>query len=217
MSLKSLVFSTAALSLAAAGGAHALTDYTLGTTPGSLNPEGTYGVDSTPIRLRTDGAWGNYAAPTGAPADFEIVNASATPGARFFYETYDFVAGKTYGIHVTAADNYSVSAPTIQVTVGGVQVGAVQSLDNGHYGTTYTNPALPGPWQSLTYNYTATSSGPQTLAFVDTNLQASGNDFSFDPSVSGVPEPATWALMLVGAAGMGGALRTRRRGLAATA
>jgi hypothetical protein len=46
-------------------------------------------------------------------------------------------------------------------------------------------------------------------------FQSSGNSFEFDNiSTAGVPEPATWALMLLGVAGLGAALR-RTRGSAA--
>ena len=43
-------------------------------------------------------------------------------------------------------------------------------------------------------------------------FSSSGNSLEFDNiSVSGAPEPAAWALMMVAVGGMGSALRTRRR------
>lgn len=44
-----------------------------------------------------------------------------------------------------------------------------------------------------------------------------GGPYELSVNVAGVPEPASWALMLVGVGAMGGALRSRRRAVAATA
>ena len=55
------------------------------------------------------------------------------------------------------------------------------------------------------------------------NLSSTGGDFSsfmngqFNWSIAGVPEPATWAMMLVGFGGMGAAMRVRRKSLATAA
>ncbi len=51
------------------------------------------------------------------------------------------------------------------------------------------------------------------------DFTSSGNSFEFDNfagTVGGVPEPATWGLMIVGFSGIGAMLR-RRRGMAALA
>jgi len=58
--------------------------------------------------------------------------------------------------------------------------------------------------------------GKNTLVFdVDNFAQNGGNptglNVQFLGSTAGAPEPATWAMMLVGFAGLGGALRTSRR------
>ncbi len=42
-------------------------------------------------------------------------------------------------------------------------------------------------------------------------LAESANTLSGTPTVSAVPEPSTWSLMLAGVAALGAALRTRRR------
>lgn len=48
---------------------------------------------------------------------------------------------------------------------------------------------------------------------IKTFNDANGGELLFysDPSLAATPEPAAWALMLAGFAGLGGALRTRRR------
>ena len=57
--------------------------------------------------------------------------------------------------------------------------------------------------------------GANTLTFqVDNFAQSGGNptglNVEFTSSVAGVPEPATWAMMLVGFGGLGAAIRSRR-------
>ena len=49
-------------------------------------------------------------------------------------------------------------------------------------------------------------------------FQSSGNSFEFDNiAAAGVPEPASWAVMLVGFGGLGAAMRSRRKLAVATA
>ncbi|HEX4180901.1 MAG TPA: PEPxxWA-CTERM sorting domain-containing protein [Caulobacteraceae bacterium] len=74
-------------------------------------------------------------------------------------------------------------------------------------------------WQTANLTFTATS-GSEVLSF----LAQGGPNGSVPPfalldgvSLTAVPEPATWAFMLVGFGGMGAAIRSRRRQAAATA
>jgi hypothetical protein len=67
---------------------------------------------------------------------------------------------------------------------------------------TVNNPGAAGLF-SFTLQYTECCGGPANL------------DFAINGAPVGVPEPATWAIMLTGFAGLGAALRNRRRALAA--
>ena len=217
MTLKSVLASSAVLiGLAIAGSAYAYgSDYTLATSAGDLNPEGTYANLTNPYNFRTDGAWGSYVGPTGS-GTFEVLNGAGDATERFYYDTVNLTAGTPYVILADIANNYSVNAPVIQLTVDGFNVGASQTL-TGPYGE-YQNPSntatpVAGPFVVHSFSYTPTVSGAHTIGFVDLDTAPNGNDFSFDPATSGlaVPEPASWALMTIGVFGLGFALRSRRQ------
>ena len=72
-------------------------------------------------------------------------------------------------------------------------------------------------WMTQTYDFTATSAS-QTLRFLAVGGPGGLPPIAAIDNVSltgGVPEPAAWALMLVGFGGLGVAIRYRRRRLAA--
>jgi hypothetical protein len=96
-----------------------------------------------------------------------------------------------------------------------------------------TDPANDINFTSVTFNgqdFTIGSTGQNEFRFLnDVNVTAgatqhlvvngtSGGNGSYDgvisftPVVTGVPEPASWALMIMGFGGLGAVLRTRRRG-----
>ena len=83
---------------------------------------------------------------------------------------------------------------------------------SGGYGSlaTFTFDSI-----SFDYNITALSQ-PATLTSATLNMDVPNGSFSSGGG-GGVPEPAAWSLMLVGVAGMGSALRSRRRPATAVA
>jgi hypothetical protein len=64
---------------------------------------------------------------------------------------------------------------------------------------TITNPGAPGNF-AFTLDYNECCSGPADLEFAFNNVP-----------IGGVPEPSTWAMMLLGFAGLGFAFRQSRR------
>ena len=88
------------------------------------------------------------------------------------------------------------------VTYTGVQMGVVSGADNGNQGAAGTNGVFEFSFYSPITSVTFTT--PQ-------------NSFEIASISAGVPEPAAWALMLVGVGGIGAAMRSRRRQAAATA
>lgn len=70
-------------------------------------------------------------------------------------------------------------------------------------------------WQLITTTFSTGAAGSYTLALADLNATAGDNDdtiddLSLDQAAAAVPEPGSWALMLLGFAGTGAALRNAR-------
>lgn len=110
-----------------------------------------------------------------------------------------FAAG-TYTLTFDLAGNErGAPAETTLVTLGDTTIASL-TLDSSSPFTVYT--------------YTFTTSGGNLTFTEDSPADNQGNVLASVQLVS-VPEPASWALMLAGFAGLGGALRYRRKTLAA--
>jgi choice-of-anchor C domain-containing protein len=117
-------------------------------------------------------------------------------------QTFNTVANQAYAITFFLAGNpdNGPTIKTINVTTNNANA-QVFSFD-----TTGLNKSNMG-WKQFTYNFVGTGS-PTTLAF---NSQTSGSWGAVldNVSISAVPEPATWAMMLLGIGLIGGAMRSR--------
>ncbi len=80
-----------------------------------------------------------------------------------------------------------------------------------YIGTTPFVPEYGSTLSSATFMATLSAGGTHTLQIADQTDFLLPAGLSYSVTSAGVPEPATWALMLVGAFGLGGALRARRR------
>jgi hypothetical protein len=71
-----------------------------------------------------------------------------------------------------------------------------------------------GVWQNFTYSGVSGAQGITSITLTNSNLEPQRNDFALDDlSLQGtaVPEPTSWALMLMGFGGLGAMLRSNRR------
>lgn len=157
-------------------------------------------------------------------------NATAGPGIEI---QYDNVAGQafsgqnlveldsygnsqmTYGVPLDAG-NYTLSfwysnRPNVAAASNGIDVllnaTSILSVAGGNGGPT-TN------WVLQTVNFTANAG--DTLSFAALGVSDSLGGYIDDLRLTAaVPEPATWALMILGFGAIGGALRSSRRRLTA--
>ena len=122
------------------------------------------------------------------------------------------VAGTTYNLTFLMASEYT-NQDSLRVSV------------DGGLGTIFTAPSSYGVannfwdnWVAQLFSFTATGTSA-TIQFDSNGLNANGYDVGFDRvslqaaqrAEGAVPEPGTWAMMLLGFGGMGVALRRRRK------
>jgi hypothetical protein len=93
------------------------------------------------------------------------------------------------------------------------------SININSIGTTFTAGSIADGWQQFSASWNSGAATTADISLVNQNTAFSGNDFALDDislSVTapggGVPEPASWALMIAGFGLAGATLRRRQRG-----
>jgi hypothetical protein len=93
------------------------------------------------------------------------------------------------------------------------------SININAIGATFTAGAVSDGWQQFFASWNSGSATTANIALVNQQLAFSGNDFALDDislsTTSPAPEPAAWALMIVGFGAAGSMLRRRRVAAAA--
>jgi hypothetical protein len=154
----------------------------------------------------------------------KVLNVKMTfaSGASFdgkvkFADDYSYVTDVT-GLLKGYGNEFQTPDPTASTTINWVWDNGVNFASGAStYGTFLMNGAGSGytgsdysNWVDFTYDY----SNPGKLTFSDAGFgnAASSIDQMISGSISaaGVPEPATWALMILGFGAVGGTMRRRR-------
>ncbi len=201
---------------AAAGGAHATGFVNGGFEAGTSSGWDSMNATNTPGWVINTGASNFFPAlnlnqACGGPygggnegCQFATIGGTEDGATSSLQQTISgFTVGNTYTLSWIQASEF-VTADTLDVNIGGTDY-------------LVTSPPYPGGtsfwygWNSESVTFVANASS-ETFHFQSaspTGYELGLDNFSVD--VAAVPEPATWALMLVGFGGLGAALRVSRR------
>jgi hypothetical protein len=191
MKLKSILAGAAAAVLAstAALSAHAANLLTNGSfETGDLTGWSTVGDFSF-----SGVANGSFFGLNPADGDFQVYlgSVASTGGIT---QTFSDTAGQL--LHVTGAYAGDGGPPSsLEISFDGVDIINMN----------------PGPSDNTYHTFSADFVGTGSDTLTITSLQAPAYNLVDNFSVTAVPEPATWAMLLLGFGGLGAALRARRR------
>lgn len=129
--------------------------------------------------------------------DIDLVGDTAGSNGVFggISQTFTTVAGQQYVLTFDYSHNTGASASNFaaQVTAGDLS-------------TTVSQASTVHSWLAFSQSFTATSDST-TLTFINTQGGSNGgiylDDVSVTPLTAAVPEPSTWAMMVLGFCGLG--------------
>ncbi len=200
------------------GNADFTSDYAY--APAGNSTEGQYTIRSNPFPW--NGAFVSAGDHTSGAGQMMVINGSPTAGD---------IVWQSGPIALASMTNYFFEAFVMNVCCGG---GAINppiltfsiSLDGATAFdlSTAVTPTVNGVWTGLSNSFNSGAATTATLFLVNANTIRAGNDFAIDDinldtrSIvnPGVPEPASWAIMIAGLALVGSSLRARARKVAVT-
>ena len=143
-----------------------------------------------------------------------VTSPLTAPASSLFGDTFNNMPGATTAINDTFTFNL-IGSGLADAQVSTILLGGLAnitftsvSLDGNAFTKTSTDPG-PETWALL--SPIALSNGTHTINVMGTLTGPNGAYSGTLNVANAVPEPATWAMMLVGFAGVGFALRRRRR------
>ena len=158
---------------------------------------------------------------TTAPGSVDLIGAGGSfdflPGHGGYLDL-DGSSGSGHAIagEITSVLNFGPGTYTLTFDLAGNQRGATAqstTVTLGDFSQTFGPLDSSAGFTTQTLNFTTTTAGH--LVFTEHGpSDQQGNLLDNVTLAGGIPEPATWAMMVIGFGGMGGILRYRRRQLA---
>jgi len=184
-------------------------------SPGGNGTEGQYTVRSNPFPW--NGLFISAADHTSGSGLMYVGNGSPTNGSVVWASGPIAVAQNTNYFFEAFVMNVCCSAPFPGNSPSILEF-SVAGLTTESLGTATTNLALAGTWEGLSKSWNSGLNTSVSLSLINRNTAAAGNDFAIDDvflgttsTVTPVPEPETYALMLAGLGALGVIARRRRK------
>jgi hypothetical protein len=182
--------------------------------PDSMYDEGTWTIGTNPIDVHD--LWVDAPQPGNPFLMLNGATSDSTPPPTAYESKSIAVSGGTY--------NYSYDLLNLCCNPRG-PAGTPSYLQLWYFANGSSTPTLISPvshtvaassgWENISGKFSV-GAGTIRLGLSDNTTIASGNDFGVDNiKLASVPEPASWALMILGFGGAGAALRRRRQAAAA--
>lgn len=135
-----------------------------------------------------------------APAGGGSVDVDGDSPGAFSQPLATGVGAYTLTFDLSGNPDGGPATKTLEVSVGGATQTFTYTIGANSHGQMDYVP------ETLTFD----ASGPTTLTFTSLDVGSPYGPVVGNVSVTGVPEPAAWALMLLGVGAMGASLRARR-------
>jgi len=172
-------------------------------------PPATYSIGTNPSGAHP--SWADFGDHTTGFGNMMIVNGAEAAGAIVWGQANITVdAQTTYFFSTWIATTFADAPAELNFSINGA------NLDS-----TFTAGAISAGWQQFFASWNSGEATSADIALVNQNLAFNGNDFALDDislttqAPGGIPEPASWALMILGFGATGAALRRRRMAAAA--
>lgn len=188
--------------------------------PGTALDAGLYAIDTN--ANNTHLAWVNLADHTSGSGRYLIANGAGT-NTPLWQQTVNVLPGFTYNFSAWVADVCCLVGGVANSLNGVSPPAFVFTVTDGQNSTNVANFSFPafnaGVWQKFNGNFANVTATSLLLTITNLNQTAAGNDLGLDDisfnAVGGVPETATWIMMITGFGMVGFARRRQVRTVAA--
>jgi len=210
-----IVLALAMSGLLAAPGLAAADTYTKATFTGQINP------GDANVQPPFSGAGFTQSDPFSGTFvyDNNLVPAAGSGFVNVFASTFPDIAGISNpdlfsmtldSLSFNAGDNLTTELPSVGIQYKNGQFNGFEFITDFNFASNSYQFRIDGP--VITVELLDPSGNPTGSSLINATINGGlSNQTPFTPTSPPVPEPAAWAMMLMGFAGLGMAMRSRRR------